>query len=43
MGIFSSTLSRRTGGVEVVDIQSTNAYRYPPKTGNNKRMVCRQN
>lgn len=33
MGAFSSTLSRRNGGVEVVDITSHNAYRYPPKSG----------
>lgn len=34
MGAFSSTLGRRNGGVEVVDITSNNAYRYPPKSGN---------
>ncbi|KAL4240040.1 hypothetical protein ACF0H5_000835 [Mactra antiquata] len=34
MGAFSSTLGRRNGGVEVVDISSNNAYRYPPKSGN---------
>ncbi|KAL3875616.1 hypothetical protein ACJMK2_033548 [Sinanodonta woodiana] len=33
MGAFTSTLSRRNGGVEVVDIISNNAYKYPPKTG----------
>ncbi|KAK3582687.1 hypothetical protein CHS0354_013034 [Potamilus streckersoni] len=33
MGTFTSTLSRRNGGVEVVDILSNNAYKYPPKTG----------
>lgn len=34
MGAFSSTLGRRNGGVEVVDISSNNAYKYPPKSGN---------
>ncbi|KAH3863639.1 E3 ubiquitin-protein ligase MGRN1-like isoform X2 [Dreissena polymorpha] len=34
MGSFSSTLIRRGEGVEVSDVTSSNAYRYPPKSGN---------
>ncbi|XP_045214260.2 probable E3 ubiquitin-protein ligase MGRN1 isoform X1 [Mercenaria mercenaria] len=34
MGAFSSTLGRRNGDVEVLDITSNNAYKYPPKSGN---------
>lgn len=34
MGNFATSFGRRTGGVEVIDYSSNNAYKYPPKAGN---------